>query len=564
MSGASTTSSDRQAGLVLKALDSAKTQGFHFITIVIAGMGFFTDAYDLMCVATITKLLGRIYFTNPSSGKPGTLPPVIYAAINGIALLGAFMGQLLFGWLGDHLGRKKVYRYTAILMICCSIGSALSFGSSPQAVMGTICFFRFWLGVGIGGDYPLSATIMSEYSNTKTRGAFVGAVFANQGFGILVSATLAIIVSAALKSRYPAPPFDVDPVLSTAPEADYVWRVVFLFGCVPALLTFYFRTRMPETARYTALVSGNSKQAAYDMGQVLQKDLSSSACKSEDVERQCTVMSASIQKDYKLFSKEFWRRHGLHLLGTASTWFLAGLPWYTLNLFEKDALTAVKWLPDANTMSAIEEVYEVSKAQALIALCSIVPGYWCTIALIDRIGRKPIQLQGFFMMGVFLLALGIPYNHWRDEKPTGFMIIYAVTFFFNNFGPNTTTFIVPSELYPARFRTTCHGLSAAVGKLGAVLGAFGFSFISQDSDPSRIDAGYKPGIGPGKTFIMLGATSILGMALTLLIPETKGRSLEEISGETEHVSAAQNTAVVADVAGLNRDNYDMRTMKSEC
>ncbi|KAI5078806.1 hypothetical protein GOP47_0006477 [Adiantum capillus-veneris] len=521
----STPNAGRQALQVLSALDKAKTQGFHFTTIIIAGMGFFTDAYDLICVSTVTKLLGRIYFTDPASGVPGTLPPGLNAAINGVALLGAFFGQLIFGWLGDKMGRKKVYGITAILMVCCSICSALSFGSEPKVVIGTLCLFRFLLGIGIGGDYPLSATIMSEYANTSTRGAFVGAVFANQGFGILVSAAIAIITAASLKSRYPAPPFDVDPILSTPPQADYVWRIVFLFGCVPALLTYYFRAKMPETARYTALVSGNTKQAAQDMGQVLQKDFD-----EVDMGTHPTTVCNAI--DYELFSNEFWRRHGWHLLGTSSTWFLAGLPWYTLNLFEKDALTAVRWLPAAGTMSAIDEVYQVCRAQALIAMCSIIPGYWVTIALIDRIGRKPIQMQGFLMMAVFMLALGIPYTHWRDENQVGFMVIYAVTFFFNNFGPNTTTFIIPAELFPARFRTTCHGISAAIGKLGAVLGAFGFTYISQDRNPKFVDAGYKPGIGPGTTFIMLAVTSILGMLLTLLVPETKGRTLEDISGES--------------------------------
>lgn len=519
---------------MLAALDKAKTQGFHFTTIIIAGMGFFTDAYDLICVSTVTKLLGRIYFTHQDSKVPGTLPPALNAAVNGIALLGAFVGQLFFGWLGDKMGRKKVYGFTALLMIFSSIASALSFGSKPHAVLGTLCFFRFWLGFGIGGDYPLSATIMSEYSNTNTRGAFVGAVFANQGFGILVSAAVATVVASGLRARYPAPPFHVNPEASTSDGADYVWRIVFLFGCLPAGLTYYWRTRMPETARYTALVARDTKRAADDMGKVLQRQFDDTADAAAKMEA---------QPEYALFSREFFSKHGLHLLGTSTTWFLAGLPWYTLNLFEKDVLTAVNWLPAAPTMSAIDEVYKISGAQALIALCSIIPGYWCTILLIDRVGRKPIQLQGFFFMSAFMLALGLPYNHWRDHNHIGFVVIYAFTFFFCNFGPNTTTFIVPAEIYPARFRTTCHGLSAAVGKLGAVLGAFGFQFSAQDPDPSRNDAGYKPGIGVGKTFIMLAGTSALGFLLTFLIPETKGLSLEDISGESEqHRELATRTA----------------------
>lgn len=103
-----------------------------------------------------------------------------------LALVGTLLGQLLFGWLGDRVGRKKIYGVSLLMMIISSLCSALSFGTEPSAVIGSLCFFRFWLGVGIGGDYPLSATIMSEYSNKNNRGGFVAAVFAMQGIGIIV------------------------------------------------------------------------------------------------------------------------------------------------------------------------------------------------------------------------------------------------------------------------------------------------------------------------------------------------------------------------------------------
>ncbi|KAE9456293.1 hypothetical protein C3L33_11811, partial [Rhododendron williamsianum] len=161
---------------VLNALDVAKTQLYHFTAIVIAGMGFFTDAYDLFSISVVTKLLGRIYYTQPDASKPGILPVKISAAVTGVALVGTLFGQLFFGWLGDKMGRKKVYGLTLALMIFCSLASGLSFGHHARGTMATLCFFRFWLGFGIGGDYPLSATIMSEYANKKTRGSFIAAV----------------------------------------------------------------------------------------------------------------------------------------------------------------------------------------------------------------------------------------------------------------------------------------------------------------------------------------------------------------------------------------------------
>lgn len=253
---------------VLNALDVAKTQLYHFTAIIITGMGFFTDAYDLFSISLVTKLLGRLYYYHPGSPKPGSLPPNVSSSVTGVALVGTLVGQLFFGWLGDKMGRKKVYGITLILMIVCSLASGLSFGSSPKAVMATLCFFRFWLGFGIGGDYPLSATIMSEYANKKTRGAFIAAVFAMQGFGILFSGIIALIVAGGFDHHYKAPTYEQDPVASTVPQADYIWRIILMFGALPAALTYYWRMKMPETARYTALVAKNAKRAAQDMAKV--------------------------------------------------------------------------------------------------------------------------------------------------------------------------------------------------------------------------------------------------------------------------------------------------------
>ncbi|KAJ8438142.1 hypothetical protein Cgig2_033021 [Carnegiea gigantea] len=511
---------------VLNALDVAKTQWYHFTAIVIAGMGFFTDAYDLFCISLVTKLLGRIYFHVPDSQKPGTLPPSVSSAINGVALVGTLAGQLFFGWLGDKLGRKKVYGLTLMLMCVCSLASGLSFGNSPKAVMATLCFFRFWLGFGIGGDYPLSATIMSEYANKKTRGAFIAAVFAMQGFGILAGGIFAILISAAFDARFPAPSYDMDAVGSTVPQADYVWRIILMVGALPAALTYYWRMKMPETARYTALVAKNAKQAVSDMEKVLQTEIKEEPEKVEKL--------ASGGPTWGLFSKEFARRHGLHLLGTTTTWFLLDIAFYSQNLFQKDIFSAVGWIPSAKSMNAIQEVYRIARAQTLIALCSTVPGYWFTVALIDRIGRFAIQIMGFFFMTVFMFALAIPYNHWtHPDNRIGFVIMYALTFFFANFGPNATTFVVPAEIFPARLRSTCHGISAASGKAGAIVGAFGFLYLAQSQDPAKTDKGYPPGIGVRNSLIMLGVVNLIGLLFTFLVPEAKGKSLEEVSKENE-------------------------------
>ncbi|KAL3724702.1 hypothetical protein ACJRO7_029809 [Eucalyptus globulus] len=524
---------------VLNALDSAKIQLYHFKAIVIAGMGFFTDAYDLFCINPVMLLLGRLYYINTDPTKPGALPPNVKSAVAAVALCGTVAGQIFFGLLGDKLGRKKVYGLTLMLMVFCSLASGLSFGpfgpygveanakAKAKAVISTLCFFRFWLGFGIGGDYPLSATIMSEYANKKTRGSFIAAVFAMQGFGILAGGIVTIIVSSAFNAANPAPAYNKDhPSLSTVPEADYVWRIIVMFGAIPAALTYYWRMKMPETARYTALVAKNAKQAAADMCTVLQVDLEAEPEKVE---------TRGQGNDFGLFSKQFLQRHGLHLLGTTTTWFLLDIVFYGQSLIQPLIFTDVHWLPPSKQMNAIEEAYQNGKAQTLIALCGTVPGYWFTVVFIDKMGRFAIQLMGFFFMTVFMFALAIPFHHWTSPgNELGFVIMYSLIFFFANFGPNATTFVVPAEIFPARLRSTCHGISAAAGKIGSVLGTFVIVYASAP----------KPkGIGTKNTLMILGGVNLLGALFTLLVPESKGRSLEEISGEDEEEDSAEARTV---------------------
>jgi len=173
------------------------------------------------------------------------------------------------------------------------------------------------------------------------------------------------------------------------------------------------------------------------------------------------------------------------------------------------------------------------------------------VALIDHLGRFFIQMMGFFFMTVFMFAIAIPYHHWT-LKPNriGFVVMYSLTFFFANFGPNATTFVVPAEIFPARLRSTCHGISAAAGKAGAIIGAFGFLYAAQNTDRTKTDAGYPPGIGVKWSLIVLGIVNFFGMLFTLLVPEAKGKSLEELSGENADENDGEKQAASARMASV--------------
>ena len=183
-------------------------------------------------------------------------------------------------------------------------------------------------------------------------------------------------------------------------------------------------------------------------------------------------------------------------------------------------------MPKADKVNAYQDAFNIAKLQAIVAICSTIPGYWVTVCFIDRIGRVKIQQIGFFFcMAIVYLAIGIPYYiYWDDNTNIGFMILYGLTFFFSNFGLNTTTFILPAELFSTRFRTTCHGISGAVGKVGAIIGSVGFLWASHDLK----EKGYPRAIGMTASLVILGVVCIMRLLVTTFFTrETMGRSLEE-------------------------------------
>jgi PHS family inorganic phosphate transporter-like MFS transporter len=232
---------------VLSALDTAKTQLYHIKAIIIAGMGLFTDAYDLLCILPVMGLIGRVYYGNESdddSNKKYEVPPSVTSTMLAIALLGTAIGQLVFGRLGDRVGRRRMYGIALMIMVLSSIGCGFSICTTKNCVLVSLGLFRFLLGLGIGGDYPLSAIIMSEFSNKTKRGSLLAAVFSLQGFGILTASMVTMTVCRIFDATS-------DP---TPLKTDIAWRLILMLGAIPAALTFYWRMMMPETARSLLLL----------------------------------------------------------------------------------------------------------------------------------------------------------------------------------------------------------------------------------------------------------------------------------------------------------------------
>src|SRR6201996_5920439 len=428
----------------------ASVRGLRKRALLVSGMGFFTDAYDLFVIGIVSTLLKGEWHLGTRQ----------LALLNAVMLGAAFLGALVFGRVADKIGRTRVYWMSAALMVVAAIGSALA----PSLTV--LIVFRFLLGFGVGGDYPVSAVLMSEYADQRNRGRMVGLVFSAQAVGLVVGPLLALALLGG----------------GAGPAAT--WRILLGLGAIPAAAAVWLRRKMPEPPRFQT--AGQSQPVTGPAAQP-------------------TGVRAFLAS----------RKLLVLLAGTAGCWFLLDYAYYGNTISTPQIIALIS--PNASQTATIA-------IQLAIFVVAAVPGYALAIAKMDRIGHRRLQLVGFILMGACFAVIGLVPGMTTAVVP--FLLVYGVSYFFTEFGPNVTTFVLPGELFPTRLRATGHGVSAGVGKLGAFIGVFLFPVLQHS-------------LGLRGTLLLTPGISALGALLTLVLPEPAGLSLEEISGEAEVVAAAE-------------------------
>jgi MFS family permease len=423
----------------------------------ISGMGFFTDAYDLFIIGVAMALLRPLWHV----GK------IEEGLVESTALLAAAIGALLFGRVADMVGRKRIYGVEVLVLAAGAVASALS----PN--IWWLIGFRFILGIGIGGDYPVSATIMSEYAGKAHRGMLVTLVFTMQAAGLIVGPLFAAVL------------------LSTSLSHDIIWRILIAFGALPALAVYGARRQLKESPRFLKAIAHEEDESGR--------------------------LKRSQNFDEKTHAVSFW--DGFHrlvdnrliltrLIGASAAWFLMDFAYYGNTVSSPLVLSS---------LGSDHSILRKTLTQLAIFVVFAAPGYAVAALTMDKLGRKMIQSLGFAMMALTFGLLAIIPGVQKLVWP--FLAIYGFSFFFTEFGPNSTTFVYPSEIFPVRVRTTGHGIAAAIGKIGGFVGVFTFPFFMHWHGLPAAE---------GAAAIV----SILGLIVTvLMLPETKGRSLEELSEE---------------------------------
>ncbi len=315
--------------------------------------------------------------------------------------------------------------------------------------------FRFLLGVAVGADYPIAASFSVEYLPAEVRGRFLVGGFSFQAIGMIAGALVGMLF------------LEIDPSVAA-------WRWMFAMGAVPALIIMWARRTVPETPAWQARTAAGKPPDRARYSELFR-----------GANRRLTVL-------------------------TAGGWFLMDVMMYGVGLFTPVLLASMGFA--RTEVDFITKDIAVTEGTAALDLMLVV-GFIVAIVFVDRVGRLPLQKVGFLGCAVGLAILGTA-NAIGDPiwlVALGFGLFNLLI----NAGPNSTTFLLPAEVYPTRLRATGHGFAAAAGKTGAAVGVFVMPLL-------------KDGLGVSVTVFLMAGVAVLGLLVTQFFGvETRGTEIVE-------------------------------------
>lgn len=474
------------------AMDSAKLSRLHWKVWFLSAMGICLDGFDLFIIAIALPFI-MLSFPHLSPSMTG----MILAA----SPIGCIFGATIFGRFTDKLGRKTVLLIDLLFFVVFAGMSAIAWDAE------SLIFFRFLLGIGIGADYPVSSTYITENMPKKLRGKMLVSGFGFQALGALAGAGLGTLIVAF----YPSPD---------------AWRYMLGFAMVPAVIILLFRLTLPESPRWL-IHNGKIEQAEEIAAKMTGKKLKVAA-----------LEAAETSSFLNLFSPRYIKRTFL----TAMSWFIMDIGLYGIGLFAPILLAKL-----AITHAGVTHLEKFTDAihKSLFTDLFLIIGIIFAVFLVEKWGRIKLQAIGFFGMacGLFLIAATaiFPENspYYSIVGLVGFCLFYMMV----NIGPNPITYLLPAEVFPTHLRATGHGFAAASGKVGAALGALIIPVLMHNSNLQT-------------TMVVIGLACLVGFIITSALGyETKGKSLDELHQVEKTMDSAEIglLTVQQDIVKLNHD-----------
>jgi MFS family permease len=402
------------------------------------------------------------------------LRPGVVGLIGAALVLGAVFGAGFGGPVADRLGRKR-------LMLADMIFIGAGAGISALANGPTMLFVgQLLVGVGIGIDFPVSGTYVSEVLPERSRARMMVATIACQSVGMLVAAAITLLL---LKNV----------------ESAQNWRLFLATEGIIALLFLLLRLSEPDSPHWL-MTRGKFAEAAHAFIHIMPEQREAVLRLTSDAGGKTVENSVAPTKAPE-FSILFSRPYRARTVLVAVPWFLMDIATYGVGLFTPIILGAIDI--SGQTGGLISRDLANARGSAAIDLFLFF-GFLLGIWAVPRFGRIRMQAIGFGSMAVGMLIL---MTAVRLSNSNGhILLVFAGFILFNllmNAGPNATTFTLAPILFPTQLRATASGFAAGVAKLGATLGVFVLPIL-------------KGKFGVPAVLGMVAAVSVLGLVITLI------------------------------------------------
>jgi putative MFS transporter len=451
----STTLNEEQ---IVARIERLPLSGWYTRVIGTAATAHFFDACDSLTIAFVLPVLIGLWHI--SSSEIG----VLFAA----GFVGQLIGAVVLGWLAERYGRIRILQASLIIIAVFSAACAFAWNYI------SFFWFRTIQGLGLGGEVPVAATYVNEFTPARLRGRLIMALQATFGIGIAVIS-----------------------VIATWLIPTFGWQSMFLLGAVPVLLAIGLRFLVPESPRWLA---GHGRLMEADAVVV---DLERAA--SRDGTRPLPQLPAEIlpvSSETASFSSLF---KGIYLKRTLSAWTIAFCTSFI-------GYGLILWTP-----TIVRTVYKLPIEDALrfgVILNGVgLGGTFACLALIDFIGRRASFLIAFLgsVAGMTVLwAIG-------DGRTAGQVVAWgSFSCFFLGF-LLTGIYVYVPETYPTRMRALGTGVASSLMRLASIVGPLLVGFTLDHA-------------GIGTVFLMFGIASLIGAAVVATtMVETRGRILEQVS-----------------------------------